>query len=96
MGRGFAPRKQTDDEARLIKAKADREELKAGKEAETLMDISAVETEWTKMCLAFRNKMMAIPSQLAGELSETENPAEIEVLLKKTINDALSELSESK
>ena len=91
-GARFQRKSQTDDEARLVRAKADKAEIEVSEKRGGLIDIKAVEKEWIAMALAFRNKMLSLPTSLAAELSDQTSPTEIEAILKRAITDALSEL----
>lgn len=93
MSKGFAKSKKSDDEERLIRARADKVELDISLKKQDLVPVKDVESEWVSMALSFRNKMLALPTSLAQELADEINPKEVEIILKRSISEALTELS---
>jgi phage terminase Nu1 subunit (DNA packaging protein) len=79
-------RKPTEDEQRLVAARADKVELEVQSKKGELVSVKDTEKKWAAMVIGFRNKMLTIPTALAPELSSMDSPAEI-------IHEALSELS---
>lgn len=92
-GKGFRARKMTEDEERLIKARADKVELEVELKRGDLIPAGDVEKEWVSMALSFRNKILALPTSLAQELADETNPRAVEKILKDSIFEALSELA---
>lgn len=86
-------RKPTEDEQRLTAARADKVELEVQAKKGELIAVKEVEKKWAAMLIAFRGKMLTIPTALAPELSGMDSPAEIEALLRRSIHEALNELS---
>jgi phage terminase Nu1 subunit (DNA packaging protein) len=93
MAGKFAKSKKTEDEERLIRARADKVELDIALKKQDLVPVKDVESEWVSMTLSFRNKMLSLPTALAQELADEMNPKEIEVILKRSISEALTELT---
>ena len=58
-----------------------------------VVPIDEVRNEWVRLVSAMQAKMLALPSTLAGELSESDSPPEIEDILNSHIREALAELS---
>ena len=52
-----------------------------------------VEAMTTDLCLAVRSALLSIPGQLAVDVAETTDAAEISEIIKSTVNDILDELS---
>ena len=87
-----------DDQARLIKAKADHEEHKSAiaeldrklREGE-LLEADAVKAEWTDIVVKVRAKLLAIPTKVAASVLAAQDIAEVEALIKAEIYQALRE-----
>ncbi|WP_341792980.1 hypothetical protein [Rickettsia endosymbiont of Ceutorhynchus obstrictus] len=85
---------QHAEKSRLIKAKADKAELEVQILESKYMEVSEVEFEWSNLVLAFRSKMLALPTKLVRSLAEAGgNFVEIEKILETEIYEALLELS---
>jgi len=83
------------EKVRLTKAQADKIELEIEEKQKHLLAVTQVKDTWAKMTIAFKNKMLAIPSRLAPELEVMTNRGEIEEILTDSIEDALRELSQN-
>ena len=84
------------DEARRRKlaAEAALVELELSARRGEFIACSDVKDTWAKMVMAFRAKLLAMPSKLADELSAVDDRKEVFSLLEATIFEALTELSE--
>jgi len=82
------------EKIRLTKAQADKIELEIEEKQKYLLPASAVKDAWAKMTIAFKNKLLTLPSKLAPELEVMTDKRQIEELLTDTISDALKELSQ--
>ena len=85
---------KTDDELRLTKARADKAELEVLQKKGAVIGVEEIERLWSSLIIAFRNRLLTLPSALAKTLADMQSPGEIELTLKKEITDALQELSE--
>ena len=81
------------DKQRKEKAEADIKEIEARVKKGEFVAVLDLEREWSKVVLAVKGKIAAIPNSVARELATLSDPAAIEALLKQRINDALGELS---
>ncbi|MFK7827923.1 MAG: hypothetical protein AB8G05_27490 [Oligoflexales bacterium] len=88
----YQPKEKNEDELRYLKSRADKIELEVALKKGELVTIKEVETEWNKMTLAFRNKMLGIPGALAPVLADIDDITEVEYTLKKAVMDALTEI----
>lgn len=59
-----------------------------------LVSLKAIEFLTTDLCLFIRERMRAIPSRLAIDISEADTPVKAATILKKEIDAALLECSE--
>lgn len=92
------PEAAIDDQARLIKAKADREEENAAiakldraqREGE-LLDAAEVEAQIVEMVTRVRAKFLAIPTKVAAAVLAASDVAEVEALIKAEIYQGLRE-----
>ncbi|WP_342270482.1 hypothetical protein [Rickettsia endosymbiont of Orchestes rusci] len=79
---------------RLLAAQTEKAELELEVLKGKYMEVSEVEFEWGNLVLAFRSKMLVLPTKLVRSLAEAGgNFAEIERILETEIHDALLELS---
>jgi hypothetical protein len=100
LGRGFifavagdTPNDTYLERARLIKAQADKTELEVATLKSELVLVDAVESDWLNHVSACRSRLLAIPSKSAFQIATLKEPDEIERFLKRTIYEALAELS---
>jgi len=83
-----------NERARLIKMQADKLAMELEEEKGRLLDASEVEDAWNNIVTRCRSALLRIPSKLALQLS-VASPQEAEHIMKKAINDALLELSQT-
>ena len=81
------------ERTRLTRARANKVELEVSEKSKELIPLETVEREWFKIASAIKNRLLSIPNALAPELSLLSDASEIEDVLTKAIDDALSELS---
>lgn len=78
---------------RLASAQADRHEMENATRRRELADITAVEKEWTGLVMAFRSRMLALPSKLGPQLINVADPAITAARIRAEVNTALVELA---
>lgn len=83
----------TEEKAKLTKAKREREELELQVRQETLHDEADVTHMVSKLFVAFRSRLLAIPSKLAPAFVKETDRTKIEKKLKDQIYESLEELS---
>lgn len=90
----------TDKEEQKLQAEVDIKKVKAKivqlelDELEGRMHSAEdVEAMTTDLCLAVRSALLSMPGQLAVDVAEVTNAAEISEIIKSTVNDILDELS---
>ena len=79
--------------ARLVKATADLRELELAHAREKLIDVSTVSLMWERLVVAFKTRMLAIPTKLPQQLIACKDIGQIKDALEREICEALSELS---
>lgn len=90
----------TDKEEEKLQAEVDIKKAKA-KIAQLELDelegrmhsAEDVEAMTTDLCLAVRSALLSMPGQLAVDVAEATDAAEISEIIKSTVNDILDELS---
>ena len=83
-----------EHQARLVKAKADKEEVAAALAKAQVYDAKDVELLWTDMVTTTKTKFFALPTKLAPLLQAETDLSSIKGLLDKALRDALIEMSE--
>ncbi len=83
----------TAERARLARAQADKAEMEVAALEGKLVPAESVEKIWTALATSFRSRMVAMPGKLAHQLAAIQNPAEAEAFIRKSIYEALDELS---
>ena len=81
------------ERARLAHHQANNEALKEEVMKKTLIPSEQVKESWITLVARFKSKMLSIPSKMAHQIAQTSDHHEIEHLLRKGINEALTELS---
>lgn len=84
----------TKERARLASAQADKTEIQVLALRKEMLPAEEVERVWTGMVMNFRAKILVLPSRLATRLAGMKKAIEIQELLKKTMYEALDELSD--
>lgn len=84
---------QKESKSRLLKAQADKAELELEALKGKYIETTEVEFEWSNLLLAFRSKMLNMPSKLASLLAGAGSDfAKLEQILEDEIYEALTEL----
>lgn len=78
---------------RLVKMQADKLEFEIGRLTSELVPTGEVGRAWARLTVAFRARMLALPSRLAAELAAEADPNVVKARLEDEIHDALEELS---
>lgn len=82
------------ERAKLIRAKRQNEEYDLRVKEGNLHDAADIEIVMSNMLITFKSRLMAIPSKLSPVLSKKNDKAEIQRILKSSINEALVELAD--
>ena len=80
-------------EVDIKKAKAKIAQLELDELEGRMHSAEDVEAMTTDLCLAVRSALLSMPGQLAVDVAEVNNAAEISEIIKSTVNDILDELS---
>ena len=81
------------DQERLIKARADKEEVLAKKVSEEVLDYEPMLKRWQDIGHSVKAKLMSIPGAVAVELSACKSAAQIERILEDQIRHAVEEIA---
>jgi len=82
------------EKARLLKAQADKAEMELEIMQDKHMTCEEVDYLWSGLIIAFRSKMLGLPTKLARQLAASHgNIQNVEAILQDEIHSALSELS---
>ncbi|WP_433595143.1 hypothetical protein [Lysinibacillus xylanilyticus] len=76
------------------KAKREKAEIDLAHIKKEMHKADEVEKVQNHMVMAFRSKVLSLPSKLALQLASEDDPKMIEALLERDIHEALSELAE--
>ena len=80
-------------EVDIKKAKAKIAQLELDELEGRMHSAEDVEAMTTDLCLAVRSALLSMPGQLAVDVAEVTDAAEISEIIKSTVNDILEELS---
>lgn len=80
--------------ARLTAAKADMAEIEAKLRKEQVHDAGAVATVWADMIGNAKNKLLALPTAIAGQVHGEESLETIRATIEEAVLQALNELAE--
>ena len=80
-------------EVEIKKAKAKIAQLELDELEGRMHSAEDVESMTTDLCLAVRSALLSMPGQLAIDVAEVTDAAEISEIIKSTVNDILDELS---
>lgn len=80
-------------EVDIKKAKAKIAQLELDELEGRMHSAEDVEAMTTDLCLAVRSALLSMPGQLAVDVADINNAAEISEIIKSTVNDILDELS---
>jgi hypothetical protein len=81
------------ERARLLKAQADKTELEFHLLNRELIPISEVETGWAALVVAFRSRLLGLPTRGAHLAIGITDFHEVENALRELVHEALTELS---
>jgi len=79
--------------ARLIKATANLRELEYAREQGKLIPVDVVRLLWERITIAFKNKILSLPSKLPQRLIVCRDLGEMKAILESELHEALGELS---
>ena len=85
----------TEEKAKLDRARREKVELEVGELSGKLLDAEAVKEEWSRLVMNFRARMLALPTSLAPAVAVEGDVVACAALLKATVYEALTELSQS-
>jgi hypothetical protein len=68
--------------------------LEYEKEMGMLVDAEQIRHEWTRLGISIKEKMLAIPNRLSGQIAGIQDPAQIKRLMLEEIRNALTEVAD--
>ena len=83
------------EKLRHERAKADLAELAVEEKRGTLVNAEEAARAWADMTSRVRERLLAVPIDVAGDVAASEDVAECEVIIKAAITRALEALAES-
>lgn len=94
IGKNASPSNLNSEKLRLLKAQADKAELEVQILEDKYIAVTEVELKWASLLIAFRSKMLALPTTVARQLIALNNDfSKIVNYLETEIHSALLELS---
>ena len=84
-----------EEKALLDRARRLKVELEIAEKEAKLLDAEAVKEEWSRLVMNFRARMLALPTSLAPAVAVEGDVVACAALLKATVYEALTELSQS-
>jgi phage terminase Nu1 subunit (DNA packaging protein) len=93
FGKDIAPVDAHNERTRLLKAQADKTELEVKTITGELIPAADIEAEWASLVVAFRSRMLVLPTRGAHQICGLQDSRNIEQALKELVYEALNELS---
>lgn len=93
LGPDQAANTYAEQRARLTRARADEEELKARQLAGELIPAAQLENAWGAVVDVMRLRLLAIPAKVAARIGMARNAVEAQQIIRAEIHDALTELT---
>lgn len=87
------PSPRSEDELRLIRARADKAELEVLERRGGLIEFSLVKEHYLETAQAIKERLSTLPQACARRCAQVRDPVEIERILQEEVNAALRELS---
>ena len=81
------------ERSRLARLKADAVEREAKVESGELVPADTIEAAWLNVVGAVRSRLLAIPTRTAPRIVALKTPAEVQALLRKELNAALTAIA---
>jgi phage terminase Nu1 subunit (DNA packaging protein) len=90
--------KETEGQARqrLVIAEANLKELQYARARGDVVEVEAAKQLWARLVLAFKSKVLLMPSKLPTLVMGRDNPNEVREVIEKEVNEALNELSQAR
>ena len=90
--------KETEGQARqrLVIAEANLKELQYARARGALVEVEAAKQLWARLVLAFKSKILLMPSKLPTLVMGRDDPNEVREVIEKEVTEALNELSQAR
>lgn len=93
MGKGGGGDDYHTEKARLIKLQADKAQIDLDILEEKLIFAEHVQKAWENVLMAFKSKLMAIPTKAAPVIAAETQPGQIQQILDDLVRETLAELA---
>lgn len=87
--------KQSNEELRLLSARADHAELDLASKRRELVSIADVEQEMTNLVITTKARILTVPARVAPELLGEQSRVMLQAKIEKSLKEALSHLAEA-
>ncbi len=84
----------TFEQTRHARAQADLKEVTLAKERGEIMTLDEVKNIWSKLILAFKGKILILPTKLPSRIAACQNQNEVRELLDEACRECLTELNQ--
>lgn len=84
------------ERARLDRCRSELAELDLARKRDELLDANDVQGAWLRIVGNAKARLLAIPTRIAGELSDEAEPRQCERIIKDALREALTELADDK
>ena len=91
--RGEGPVAYTEARTRWLQERARGAQLVREEKEGKLVPVDQVAAGWAELALTMRSHMLSLPSRIAARVGMAKNAVEVQQILRREIEDALSELS---
>ena len=81
---------------RLVIADANMKELSYARARGRVVELDIAKQLWARLVLAFKSKLLLMPSKLATLVMGRENPNEVREIIEREVTEALNELSQAR
>ena len=91
--RGEGPAEYVTARTRWLQERARGAQLTRQEKEGRLVPVDQVAGAWAELALTMRSHMLSLPSRIAARIGMAKNAVEVQQILRREIEDALSELS---
>ena len=81
---------------RLVIADANMKELSYARARGKMVELDIAKQLWARLVLAFKSKLLLMPSKLPTLVMGRDNPNEVREIIEKEVTEALNELSQAR
>jgi phage terminase Nu1 subunit (DNA packaging protein) len=93
LGQDLGGEQMAANKAKLTGTRAQIEEMKRARMAGEMVPREQIARAWAEVCMAVRSHLLGIPARLAARIGMAKNAVEVQQILRREIEEALSELA---